>query len=66
MPEPKATTVKIELDALGRDLVTGEDPPFEVVWNPRGSDPTFQGPWLKNRKTGRLVRKLEPDEYIVR
>ena len=67
MPELKSTTVKIELDELGRDLVTGADPPFDIVWNPHGPhNPTFQGPWLRNRKTKKLVRKLDEDEYIVR
>jgi len=48
-------------------LVTGTHALFEIVWNPHGPhNPTFQGPWLRNRKTKKLVRKLDEDEYIVR
>jgi len=68
MSELKDVTVEIGLTPeIEKALVTGDNALFDIVWNPHGPhNPTFQGPWLRNRKTGRLVRKLSEDEYIVR
>ena len=68
MSEPEDGAVGIGLTPeVDKGLVTGDDALFEIIWNPYGPhNPTFQGPWLRNRKTKRLVRKLDDDEYVIR